>query len=560
MTKYITEYNGIQFMDKTGREKIKQYENIANEKINIKLFGAIGDGVTDDTDAFKNAIVSAYNKSLTMQSSSWKNGGTIFIPSGSYKINNTIIDESLNVSGLRFVFEGESCQKTEIYFTPTDESYLFDNQGIFGRTIFKNISFISNNKGKLMNLVGGGTGNAQSITFDNCLMTKFKTIINSTYNTSQTMGSEITFNNCKLLEFDELSILFNLGNSQGVNWRFVCTDIEVYKGIVFNYIQGQNISIYQGSMIGLNNSIFINIDSTSDSNTFGQGNSPHLNMIGSRFELRNYSKLYNCDNPEVKFDMILTSCGMGGSNKTSFTDDSSNKVYVMNNIGRGNFIFNNCSNWGNYWIHSHKIYNSNGYLSSNLAYLEFINSCPTYSTLNSNLTITEATGGSYYNIGGNPNYNFVNCSVNALLKLPTGNYKSKTGGYLYNQTPRELKRKITTLGVDENGFTVTGITSSNPAFSKTLSLPEGILLTSLKLIIESAWTGGYPSNEFDISITNNDGTFEFTKGSYVSKDGLVLTSNKIYRFKSSDKIKITWTATNNITSSYACIAHLILEY
>lgn len=34
MAKYITEYNGVQFMDKTGREKIKQldtqFKKIAN--------------------------------------------------------------------------------------------------------------------------------------------------------------------------------------------------------------------------------------------------------------------------------------------------------------------------------------------------------------------------------------------------------------------------------------------------------------------------------------------------------------------------------------------------
>ena len=39
MTKYITEYNGVQFMDKTGREKIKQldtqYKDIANEDLVI---------------------------------------------------------------------------------------------------------------------------------------------------------------------------------------------------------------------------------------------------------------------------------------------------------------------------------------------------------------------------------------------------------------------------------------------------------------------------------------------------------------------------------------------
>ena len=45
MAKYITEYDGIPFMDKTGREKIKelklQYENIVNglENESLELSG-----------------------------------------------------------------------------------------------------------------------------------------------------------------------------------------------------------------------------------------------------------------------------------------------------------------------------------------------------------------------------------------------------------------------------------------------------------------------------------------------------------------------------------------
>ena len=43
MTKYITEYNGIQFMDKTGREKIKQLDtevkDIAKKVDNIEQGG-----------------------------------------------------------------------------------------------------------------------------------------------------------------------------------------------------------------------------------------------------------------------------------------------------------------------------------------------------------------------------------------------------------------------------------------------------------------------------------------------------------------------------------------
>lgn len=556
----LTTYVSQGYVDTIEPEVLSNF-NRDNSCVNVRSFGAKGNGTTDDTQAFRDAIAYAYSMSFTMKSSTWKNGATVYVPSGSYKITETIIDSDLDVSGLRFVFKGESYQNTEIYFAPGADKYLLDNQGIFGRSIFKDISFVSDNQGSFMNLVGGTTGNAQSISFENCYFGKFKTIITSIYESTKTMGSEITFLNCKMIDFDKDSVLFQLGNSQAINWRFIATDIESYNGIVFEYAQGQNISIYQGSFIGLNDSTFINITSTSNADTFGQGNAPHMNMLCSRFELRNNSKLYDCNNPEVKFSMNLVSCGMGGANKTSFTDSKSNKVYVMNNIGRGRFIFDNCTNWGNYWIHSHKIYNSNGYLEDNVAYIEFRNSCPLYSTLNNNLVITEATNGSYYNIGANPNYNFVNCGINALIKLPLNNYTSKTGGYLYsNNAFKNINKKIVTLGCANNGLTVSGISATNPSFSKTISLPEGIALFSIKLIIEPAWTGGYPSNEFDVSITNADGSFEFVKDSYVSKDGIVLTSDEFYRIKDSDNIKITWTATKNISASYSCIAHVILEY
>ena len=531
--------------------------------VNIKDFGAKGDGITDDTLAFKNAIKKAYSKNIDMQSSAWINVPIIYIPMGSYKITVSIINSDMDIFGLRFIFIGDASQNTEIYFVQTEETYLFDNKGVFGRSIFRNISFVSNNTGKLLNLIGGSstTGNAQSITFSNCFISKFKNIINSSYTGTATMCSEITFENCKLNSFDENSVLFNLGNRQGVNWRFVCTDIETYEGICFNYIEGQNVSIYQGSIIGLNNSVFVNIDSASDENAFGQGNAPHLIMQGSRFELRTFSKFYKCNNPSVKFEMSLYSCGMGGSNKSSLVDSNGEKSYVMQNIGRGHFLFDNCHNWGNYWIHSHMIFNSNGYLKDNNAYIEFKNNAPSFQTLSDNMTITEATGGSYYNIGANPTYNFINCGINTLIKLPLNNYLSKTNGYLYdNSHPREISKKILTIGCANNGFTVSGISSSNPSFSKTVSLPKGISLLSLKLIIEPGWTGGYSSNEFDISVTNYDGTFEFIKNSYVSKNGLILISDEFYRIKTSDGIKITWTATNNITSTYSCIAHIVLEY
>ena len=46
--------------------------------VDVRAFGAVGDGVTDDTSAFESAISAAENN-------------TLFIPNGNYKINSTLI-------------------------------------------------------------------------------------------------------------------------------------------------------------------------------------------------------------------------------------------------------------------------------------------------------------------------------------------------------------------------------------------------------------------------------------------------------------------------------------
>ena len=54
----------------------------SNQFLNVKNYGAIGDGVTDDTQAFKDALSDA--KTI---------GGKIFIPVGNYKLTDYIITD-----------------------------------------------------------------------------------------------------------------------------------------------------------------------------------------------------------------------------------------------------------------------------------------------------------------------------------------------------------------------------------------------------------------------------------------------------------------------------------
>lgn len=60
----------------------EQIKNIETENfVNVKYFGAVGDGVTDDTDAIQDAFESVKTS-----------GGTVYIPAGTYLINTYLFD------------------------------------------------------------------------------------------------------------------------------------------------------------------------------------------------------------------------------------------------------------------------------------------------------------------------------------------------------------------------------------------------------------------------------------------------------------------------------------
>lgn len=84
---YKAPVNGkIPFKDYEGNE----YNVITDAYaafVNVKNYGAVGDGVTDDTDAFKAALADM-------------DGGTLFIPNGDYIISDTLtIDKPINIYG-----------------------------------------------------------------------------------------------------------------------------------------------------------------------------------------------------------------------------------------------------------------------------------------------------------------------------------------------------------------------------------------------------------------------------------------------------------------------------
>lgn len=91
--------------------KIKNAEK-ALYTVNVKDFGAVGDGIKDDSISFKKAFDYALN-----------NKKTVFVPDGNYSINSVEVKTSMQVSNETFfTFNGQSSKKMIIIST---------NNGVF---------------------------------------------------------------------------------------------------------------------------------------------------------------------------------------------------------------------------------------------------------------------------------------------------------------------------------------------------------------------------------------------------------------------------------------------
>ena len=99
----------------TGSTTARSLANRFADVVNVKDFGAVGDGVTDDTAAIQAAI------------NSLSSGGTVLLPCGIYKTSSAI-----NVSIAGIIIAGENRSKTIIRTTSATSNVIVLNAGNVG--------------------------------------------------------------------------------------------------------------------------------------------------------------------------------------------------------------------------------------------------------------------------------------------------------------------------------------------------------------------------------------------------------------------------------------------
>ncbi|MBO4408036.1 MAG: Ig-like domain-containing protein [Clostridiales bacterium] len=275
-----------------------------------QMFGAKGDGKTDDTKAFRDMFTASVENS---SGNGWKHCQAIYIPSGTYVISGTVFDDKIKPSNGKpltycmFEITGSGRESTTIKFTGDVmfEARTSGDHPIFGFTTFKDIGFLGNNKNTFMTMTVTGGDGTQRMQFLSCGFGSFNSILYCIK--SNNMLSEITFSYCKIANCGNDSDrckLFVLNNPQAVNWRFDYTDIESFNGDAFVWKTGTAVEIRGGSIIPGNNGCAFNFD-IENQGGLGGGNAPQLMVNGARFEIHPGQSLLKTNSNSSSYPKVV---------------------------------------------------------------------------------------------------------------------------------------------------------------------------------------------------------------------------------------------------------------
>jgi hypothetical protein len=238
------------------------YSMINSASINVKDYGAVGDGVADDTDAIRLAIAACYLP--TTGSSGRQYAIDLYFPAGDYRITSSIQFAPSN-GLIGFTVYGDSMGSTNIYY----EGVGTNLQCQFSSTImFKDIAFWSSGIDDLQQAfyIDQQPGNPlRNWKFERCAFWRFEKCFDVA---GSTMCSEFNFHGCYF--YQDYYLMVN-NNDQAVNWNFVncnwenesLTTTKPFDGSAIFFLSKGTSSIWTGgSLLVAGRLVFFNLTSS----------------------------------------------------------------------------------------------------------------------------------------------------------------------------------------------------------------------------------------------------------------------------------------------------------
>jgi hypothetical protein len=255
----------------TGTAELSQtVEAKLRETVSVKDFGAVGDGVTDDTAAIQ-AAINYCKANLTSFNNSVGGGwASLYFPQGMYVVSST-----LNVNGaIGFTMTGAGVRSTQIVFTGSSSSLFYYNVYIY--CLCQNISFTAGS----VAIVGGLPQVTQQVTKNN---TAFR------FN-GDGGGTDMVFETCQFSYFNKVfttldanvnddghqhyscqfftnNIVWDNTNTQAVIWSFINCKVFYNAVTVFNNPAG-NMRVVGGDFINPGDFLTATLTSTGLDSSF----------------------------------------------------------------------------------------------------------------------------------------------------------------------------------------------------------------------------------------------------------------------------------------------------
>lgn len=257
------------------------YSMISGAPVNVLDFGAVGDGVADDTAAIQAAINFAIsNDSLRVR-----------IPAGTYKITDTITI----VNSLSTYIYGDGERTTELrFYNAVSDKVFFDGTSSSSNTHFEDLFLTDNTAGtstcfRAQDTLPDLDGYSHyKDSFERCRITSFKTAILLTTTDPQSGATHAFVSEPLFLHtrFKNNRTTFRFQNIQAVDVTLVATDIENDDaGESYTFFRddaGVTVNVFGGSFVG--KGVLYDCYQAAGSTSLWQAGK--FSMTDARFELR----------------------------------------------------------------------------------------------------------------------------------------------------------------------------------------------------------------------------------------------------------------------------------
>ena len=181
--------------------------------VSVRDFGAVGDGVTDDTAAVQAAISFAKTGAVVPV----YGAKAVYFPAGTYPVSNGALTYGASATGMLFFGDGPTSSTLKLTTSGASQVYFYDNIGAQSyRNTFQNLRFLGASQtycnGFRLNDSGGWE---KQFRWHNCMFESINTVLTCTGTTN---ADECTFVMC---EWRPVTTLLNVSNAQAMLHNFV---------------------------------------------------------------------------------------------------------------------------------------------------------------------------------------------------------------------------------------------------------------------------------------------------------------------------------------------------